>query len=76
MARIYLSGCVIEDLLFKGLDVQIVHGIFWPHQGAFELHVEGSDVPAEAEADVVCTKYDNPGADPYSTVEIKGRIRT
>lgn len=74
MTKIRVSACIIEDLLFKGLDVKIAHGIFWPHNGEFELHVAGSDVPREANTDVICTKYDNPGADPFTTVEIKGRI--
>jgi len=76
MAKIRVSASLIEDLLFKGLDVKIAHGIFWPDEGWFELHVEGSDVPPEAEADVIYTKSFNPGADPFTTVEIRGRTVT
>ena len=71
MAKIRVSACIIEGLLFKGLDVKIAQGVFWPTEDEFELDVVGSDVPAEGEVNVILTKYDNPGADPFTTIEIR-----
>ena len=73
MAMVRVSANLIEELLFKGLRSRITAARYNPDCGWLELEIEGDDVPAEPEADVIATKYDNPGADPYTTVEIRGR---
>ena len=77
MTRIHVSARLIEELLFKGLDVKITRATFSlgpPRElREFELHVEGTDVPTEAHADVICKTFNNRGADPFTTVEIKAR---
>ncbi len=74
MAKIRVSSELLDEMLFKGLDAHITNAVYDSHGEWVVFEIEGEDVPAEAEADVICTKYDNPGADPFTTVEIRGRI--
>ncbi len=83
MAKIRVSSELLDEMLFKGLDAHITNAVYDSHGEWVEFEIEGEDVPAEAEAVVICTKavvictkYDDPGADPFTTVEIRGRIGT
>ncbi len=72
MATIRVSLDLLDEMLFKGLDAHITNAVANSHNAWVEF--EGKDVPAEAEAVVIVTKYNYPGADPYSTIEIRAAL--
>ncbi len=76
MAIVRVAPFLIAEWLFKGLDVRITGGGWRPsnaaeNHGWFEFEIEGENVPDCKEVRVICTQYNNPGADPFTTVEIQ-----
>ncbi len=71
MATVRVSTFLVEEFLFKGLGVEIQDVRMNHNTGVLELSVLGDDVPDCAEAHVICATYDNPGADRFTTIEIK-----
>lgn len=71
MTIVRVSTFLIEEWLFKGLDVEIRDARMTLGRDALELSIRGEDVPDCAEAILLCHSYREPGDDPHVRVEIK-----
>ena len=71
MTVIRVSTFMIEEWLFKGLDVEIRDVRRCVTGDAVEFSIRGDDVPDCAEAVVLCTVYQEKGCDRWVKVEIK-----
>ena len=71
MAIVRVSTFLIEEWLFKGLDVEIRDARMNLGSDVLGLSIRGKDVPDCAEAVVICHSYREPGDDPHVKVEIK-----
>ena len=64
MAVVRVTTSLIEEWLFKGLDVEIRGDVL-------ELNIRGRDVPDCGEAQVLCTVHQEKGCDRRVHVAIK-----
>ncbi len=71
MAVVQVSTFLIEEWLFKGLDVKIRDARMVLDGDVLELSILGDDVPYCAEAIVLCTVHQEKGCDRWVQVEIK-----
>ena len=72
MATVRVNTFLIEEWLFKGLDVEIRDARMATLGGDYvEFSLRGKDVPDCEQAIVICHSYREPGDDPHVKVEIK-----
>ena len=71
MAIVLVSTFLIEEWLFKGLNVEIRDARMSLGGDALEMSILGDDVPDCAEAILICYSSREPGSDPYNRIEIK-----
>ena len=83
MTTVRVSPELLEHWLFKGLNVRITGGVYRRsnaayNDGWFEFDIEGDELPTHdeqgrsvSEVFVTHIQHNNPGADPYITVEIR-----
>ena len=71
MAVVRVSCSLIEEWLFKGLDVEIRDARMTLGGDALELSILGDDVPDCAEAQVHFMVHQEKGCDRWVSVEIK-----
>ena len=71
MAIVRVSTFLIEEWLFKGLDVEIRDARMNVGSDFLEFSIRGKDVPDCAEAQVLCSVHQEKGCDRWVQVEIK-----
>ena len=71
MATVQVSTFLIEEWLFKGLDVEIRDARMPAGAGYLEFSIRGEDVPDCKEAIILCHTHEEKGCDRWVKVEIK-----